>query len=86
MNNFTKQPSINKNYWMKTILNFIIKLIFYSWLVLTAIVIFCFADRISNPETKGISNYDLKVYFRITFCLSLIYITAKWIQKLKRDK
>lgn len=53
------------------------KLILYIWLVLTIIVILLLVNRILNPGVKGISNYDLKDYAKITLIMAVIYFALK---------
>ena len=65
---------------MEKLISIIRKLIIYTWLILTIVVVFFLISRIANPETKGISNYDLKFYFEITIYFCLIYIVLKIIQ------
>lgn len=60
------------------------KVIGISWLLLTFIVAFFLIQEIINPGMKGISNYDLKLYLKITFYLTFVFITLKFIlSKLK---
>ncbi len=69
---------------MKTFLNFSGKLIGFIWLLLTVIVVFFLIQRFANPDTKGISNYDLKFYLKITLGFASIFIFLKFFEsKLK---
>jgi hypothetical protein len=69
---------------MRKTLNFMTKIIGVSWLLLTFIVVFFLIQGILTPGMKGISTYDLKQYLKITFYLTFVFITLKFIlSKLK---
>ncbi len=55
------------------ILNISKWLVVTLWFLLTAVVIYTFYERLSHPNVKSISNYDLKLYAIISITVLLLY-------------
>ena len=66
---------------MEKLISFTRKLILYIWFALTIIVILALIIRIANPGVKGISNYDLKVYAKISLVFAVIYFVLKFLNR-----
>jgi len=69
---------------MEKLINFTKKLILYIWLILTIIVVLLLIIRIANPEVKGISNYDLKDYAKISLIFAVIHFGLKFLKKREK--
>lgn len=52
------------------------------WGILTLVVIVALIDKWSNPNWKGISNADLVIYYKLTFCALCIFIVFKILKRL----
>lgn len=71
---------------MEKLLNFIRKLILYIWLGLTIIITMILIIKIINPDIKGISNYDLKMYAGISIIFFVIYFLLKLLKPKNKMK
>jgi hypothetical protein len=65
---------------MNRFLNVFRKVILYTWTTLTIAVGFLLIIRTINPQTKGISNVDLKFYVEITLYCFIIYSVLKLLE------
>ena len=71
---------------MEKLTSFAGKLILYIWFALTIIVILLLIIRVANPGVKGISNYDLKNYAKVSLIFAVIYFVLKFLNRKTEQK
>jgi hypothetical protein len=71
---------------MKQFINIIKKTILYFWLFLTIIVLYFIIQRFVNPNYKGISNVDLKLYLKISIVILISIAILKNVKKKRTNE
>ncbi len=66
---------------MKRIINILEKSILYLWIFLTIIIVYLIIQRFVNPNYKGISFIDLKLYLKITIVVLVLDMIFRNLKK-----